>query len=336
MSSSIPIVFSADNFFLPYTAVMIQSIMENANSERNYHVFILHKNIEERNTELLAQQCQQYPNFSLDFINVSSYIKEYSFWTANRETITVETYFRLLIPDLFPDYDKVIYLDGDMICCADVSALFDINIEDYHLASSRDIGNIGDYHNPKSKGRRIYNDTVLKLNCADNYFIAGMLILNIKAFKNNFTVKKLLDFAISREWRAHDQDILNVLCQDKTLLLPIEWDFTWDDEAAKYLPDFLKTEYDNTKNHPKIIHFPGERKPWLNAVNVPYFEYFWKYATRTPFIDVIMSRMQDQKLTGKTYKEHIEYDIQNRRKLGFRFIFQCFVSRFKKNLGINK
>jgi lipopolysaccharide biosynthesis glycosyltransferase len=236
----------------------------------------------------------------------------------------------LLIPELIPDYDKVIYLDGDMICCADVSALYDINIEDHLLASSRDIGNIGDYHNPKSQERRLYNDTVLNLKRADDYFIAGMLVINIKAFHKNFTVKELLDFAVSRKWRAHDQDILNVLCQGKTLLLPIEWDFTWDDESAKYLPDFLKTEYDCTKEHPKIIHFPGERKPWLNVVNVPYFEYFWKYATRTPFIDVIIRRMAENGLTGRTYKEHIFEDIKNRRKLGLRFITKCFLARFEK------
>jgi lipopolysaccharide biosynthesis glycosyltransferase len=330
MNDSVPVVFSADNFFLPYTAVMIQSMIENSNSDRNYSVFILHKDIEENNMKLLAMQCQQYTNFTINFINVSDYIRNYAFWTDNRETITVETYFRLLIPDLFSDYEKIVYLDGDMICCDDVAALYDNNIEDFLLASSRDIGNIGDYHNPKSKERRFYNDAVLKLKRADDYFIAGMLVINVKAFRNNFTVKEILDFSVSRKWRAHDQDVLNVLCHGKTLLLPIEWDFTWDDEAAKYLPEFLKHEYDNTKKHPKIIHFPGDRKPWLNAVNVPYFDLFWKYATRTPFIDVILQRMAKNGLTGRTYKEHIFEDIKNRQKLGLRFILKCFLARLKK------
>jgi lipopolysaccharide biosynthesis glycosyltransferase len=139
---------------------------------------------------------------------------------------------------------------------------------------------------------------------------------------------------VSKEWRAHDQDILNVLCQGKTLLLPIEWDFTWDDDSARYLPEPLKTEYHATKKHPKIIHFPGKRKPWLNIVNVPYFECFWKYATRTPFLDVILNRMHEQGLTGFTYKEHIFSDIKNRRKLGLRFIVKCFTARILKDLGL--
>jgi lipopolysaccharide biosynthesis glycosyltransferase len=308
--------------------------MENADPSRDYHIFILYKDIEEDNMTLLAAQCRQYQNFSLQFINVSNYIKDYSFWTANRETITVEAYFRLLIPELFSGYDKVIYFDGDMICSTDVSVLYDVNIENYLLASSRDIGAIGDYHNPKNKEQRVYNDTVLKLDCVDNYFISGMLVINIKAFRKNFTTNELLDFAVSREWRAHDQDVLNVLCQGKTLLLPIEWDFFWGDEFEPYLPEVLKNEYRDTKLRPKILHFPGYRKPWINGVYMPYFEYFWKYATRTPFIGVMLSRMQEQGLIGKTYKEHIKHDIQNRKQLGFRFIFGCFLARLKNDLGI--
>jgi lipopolysaccharide biosynthesis glycosyltransferase len=331
--NTVPIIFSSNDYFVPYMGTMIQSIMENSNPNRQYHIFILYRDIASHNMELLKTQVGQYHNFSLDFINVSERIKEYKFYTANRDTITIETYFRLLIPDLFSEYEKVLYLDGDMICCADIAKLYDTDLGDCLLASSRDTGNIGDYHRPKSHQRRYYNNEVLKLSNPDNYFIAGLLLMNIVAFKKQFTVKELLEFAVSREWRAHDQDILNVLCQDKTLLLPIAWDFTWDDESAKYLPEFIKIEYDETKKNPKIMHFPGERKPWLNAVNVPYFEYFWKYATRTPFIDVIMNRMKEKELTGLTYKELIFSDIKNRKKLGLRFIVKCFKARLLKDLG---
>jgi lipopolysaccharide biosynthesis glycosyltransferase len=273
-----------------------------------------------------------YHHFLLDFIDVAEYIQGYNFFTANRDTITIETYFRFLIPHLFPKYEKIVYLDGDMICCTDVAELYDVDLGDHLLASSRDTGNIGDYHRPESKKRRYYNNEVLKLSNPDNYFIAGMLVMNIPAFRNQFTVKELLDFAVSREWRAHDQDVLNVLCQNETLLLPIAWDYTHDDESAAYLPALLKKEYDDTKKAPKIVHFPGERKPWVNAVNVPYFELFWKYATRTPFIDLILERMAEKGLTGFTYKEHIFNDIKNRQKLGLRFIVKCFMARFFKDM----
>jgi lipopolysaccharide biosynthesis glycosyltransferase len=330
--TEIPIIFSSNDFFVPYMSTMIQSILENSNPLRLYHIFILNKDISQENMDLLHAQIARCSHFSLDFINVSEHIKGYDFYTTNRDTITSitsEAYFRLLIPELFSSYEKAIYLDGDMICRADIAELYDIDISRYILASSRDIGNIGDYHNPKSKNRRYYNNEVLKLSNADNYLISGMLVFNISAFRNQFTVKELLDFAASRKWRSHDQDVLNVLCQDKTLLLPITWDYMWDSESAQYLPDDLKKEYEETKEAPKIIHFPGERKPWVNMVNVPYFELFWKYATRTSFLDIIMQRMSENGLTGRTYKEHIFEDIKNKRRLGVRFIAKCFWARFK-------
>jgi lipopolysaccharide biosynthesis glycosyltransferase len=336
MADSIPIVFSSNDYFVPYMSVMMQSAMENSNTNQGYHFFILNRDISSSNVELLQEQVHCHHNFSLEFINVSEFIQGYNFYTSNRNSITIETYFRLLIPDLFSKYEKIIYLDGDMLCCTDVADLYHVDVNDYLLASSRDTGNIGDYHRPESRKRRQYNNEVLKLSNPDNYFIAGMLVMNIASFRKQFTVKELLDFAVSREWRAHDQDILNVLCQGKTLLLPITWDYTWDDESAVYLPDDLKKEYIETKKNPKIIHFPGERKPWLNAVNVPYFEIFWKYATRTPFIDVILDRMNEAGLTGLTYKDRILSDIKNRQKLGFRFIAKCFKARLLKDLGISK
>ncbi|MDR1216920.1 MAG: glycosyltransferase family 8 protein [Treponema sp.] len=328
----IPIIFSSNDFFVPYLSTMLQSVIENSNLSRFYHVFILNKDISQASMNLLYAQIARWHHFSLDFINISEYIKNYDFYTANRNTLTSEAYFRLLIPELFSEYKKVIYLDGDMICCADIATLYDIDIGEYMLASSRDIGGIKDYHDPKDKNRRCYNDEVLKLSNTDNYFNSGMLILNIPAFRKQFTVKEVLDFAVSREWRCHDQDILNVLCQNKTLLLPIAWNYIWYDDV-QYLPNDLKEECEETKKAPKIIHFAGtksERKPWESIVNVRYFELFWKYATRTPFFDIIIHRMNENRLIGLSYTEHIFEDIKNRRRLGLRFIVKCFSARFWK------
>jgi lipopolysaccharide biosynthesis glycosyltransferase len=233
-----------------------------------------------------------------------------------------------LIPDLFPDYEKVIYLDGDMICQTDLADLYRVDLGNRLLASSRDILGTGGYYRPKGFKERRYRDEVLKISNPDNYFIDGMLLINIAEFRKQFTVKKLLNFAVSREWKCHDQDVLNVLCDGKTLILPMEWDFTEDDDAAAYLPGYLQKEYFEAKKAPKIIHFAAKaKKPWENMVNVPFFELFWKYATRTPFIGAIIARMREKGLTGLSYRERIRSDIKN-RELGARFILSCFKQRF--------
>jgi lipopolysaccharide biosynthesis glycosyltransferase len=322
----IPIVFASNEYFVPYMAATMQSIMENANPAKKYAFFVLHRDISLQTAELLKTQISGFGNFSIDLVEVSGFFAGYEFFIANRNDISVETYFRLVIPEVFSEYEKVIYLDGDMICRADIGELFEIEMGDNLVAACRDITGIIGYYHDKIKNIRNNKAIILRAANMDNYFIAGMLVIHIAQFKNMFSTKYLLDFAVSRNWQAHDQDILNVLCEGKAMLLPLEWAFTYDDDASHYLPDYLLTEYDRAQKSPNIIHFAWRlRKPWKTPFNVPYFDFFWKYATRTPFIDIIISRMNEEHLIGLRYapQEWIISDIKNRGYIGLRFLLKC-------------
>jgi lipopolysaccharide biosynthesis glycosyltransferase len=278
--------------------------------------------------ELLRGQIKKFTQFSIEFIDVGKNIDGYNFHLNNTDQqtgIPVETYFRLLIPELFSNYKKVIYLDGDMICRIDISDLYEIDIGNNLLASSRDIPLITSYYKlPESKRK--------KLKCIDDYFIAGMLVFNIEEFAKTISISELLDLAASRRWEYQDQDVLNTVSAGKLFMLPMEWDFIYEGDV-KYMPPHLQDEYLRAKENPKIIHFAGQYlKPWRSSVYVPYFELFWKHATRTPFIDTILERMWKNGLIGRTYKERVFSDIKNRRQIGLRLILKAFLSRFSKNL----
>jgi len=313
-----PIVFSANNYYVPYTATMIQSIMENAGNNRQYIIYILHQEINDENMELLKKQVLLFSNFSIKFINVTQYMSRYNLYISRQ--ITIETYFRFLIPELLSEYKKAIYLDGDMICCADIASLFDIDIENCLLAAVRDLG-VAWYYSNKSRERKyLYDCVMLKLKNIDEYFCAAMTVFNIEMFRKTITTDKLFELAMSRNWEIHDQDILNFLAEGKTFLLPYHWNFMHT-EWAKYLPEYLRRDYYDAEKNPKIIHY----KPWKNEFNIPHFQQFWKYATRTPFIDEIIKRMEEKKLiSAETIQEVIINNIKRRNGLGLRFILNCF------------
>jgi lipopolysaccharide biosynthesis glycosyltransferase len=322
----IPVVTTSTDFFVPYMSVMFQSVMENASVEKRYKFFVLHRGLQYENMELLTEQINKFSQFSIEFIDVSKSINEYSFHLNNPdvgEGIPAETYFRLLIPELFADYKKVIYLDGDMVCLTDISELHEIDIGNNILASSRNIPLIvSRYKLPESKRK--------KMKCIDDYFIAGMLVLNIERFSETISTQKLLDLAASRRWEYQDQDVLNAISEGKLFMLSMAWDFIYEADV-KYMPSYLQDEYMKAKENPKIIHFAGQYlKPWRSCVYVPYFELFWKYATKTPFIDTILERMRKNGLIGLTYKERVFSDIKNRRQIGASLIIKAFLSRFLK------
>jgi lipopolysaccharide biosynthesis glycosyltransferase len=330
---TIPIVFSANNYYIPYTAVAIQSIMEHANRENSYRFYILHKDISEEFVYLLREQTSRFPNCLIDFIDVSNYISDYALFVSRQ--ITVETYFRLLIPYILTDYNKVIYLDGDTLCLVDIAELYNTELNDNLLSAVRDVG-VSWYYSPNHSeyASRIYQ-VLLHLQKPENYFNAGMAVLNTDLFRKTFTLKYLFEFTASHEFQVHDQDVLNTLCEGKVRLLPFSWNFMKTDGDAEYLPEHLKKQYIEAKTNPKIIHF----KPWTFGNYSPYLpfsEYFWRYAAQTPFYDLIISRMKEKKiLPSHSIKEQIFLDIKNRNDCGIKFIIRCFIiwflSIFKKN-----
>jgi len=311
-----PIVFSSNDYYVPYMSTNMQSIMENAKNNKKYCFFILYRDISEEYMDLIKKQISVYNNFSIYFINVTEYFNGVNFFISRN--ITVETYFRLLIPYIFSEYNKILYLDGDMICLTDISYLFSINLENYMLAAVWDT-DVSRYYCPDDKEYiKSWHKVLPNLKEPNTFFNGGLILFNTPFFRENITIENLLNISISKEWNIHDQDILNFLTDGKNLVLPYIWNYTYSPKA-EYLPENMLTEYNDAKKSPNIIHFT--KKPWDGENYIPYFEYFWKYATRTPFITVIVKRMNDKRLISfERIHERILANIINRKGIGLRFI----------------
>jgi lipopolysaccharide biosynthesis glycosyltransferase len=311
---------------------MIQSIIENSDKNIRHNIFILHKDISEESLGLLKRQINAVNNFSISLVNVNDYIKNYNFDISNRKDLAVETFFRLLIPTVFSGLEKILYLDCDMLCLGNLYHLFNIPLDNTIIAAARDLWNISDYYRIKN-GKKL--NEVGNLKNPDDYFSSGMMLIDIKKFNDFIGSKELLELASSRLWKTVDQDVLNHVLEGKVLFVSNEWNFLsvrFDGvNYIKHLPQYLQEEYFGAKKAPKIIHFAGDaRKPWENFVNVQYGELFWKYAARTPFIDEIVRRMEEKKLIGLSYREHVFNDIRDRKVFGMKFILKCFLSRYFK------
>jgi lipopolysaccharide biosynthesis glycosyltransferase len=201
--------------------------------------------------------------------------------------ITIEAYFRLLIPFLFSEYINVLYLDGDMICLSDISNLFNLNLENFMLAAVWDT-DVSRYYCPKDKKIILKRHSVLPyLKNPAAYFNAGLIVFNTQFFCNSLSFEKILEVTLSRKWKVHDQDILNYLAEDKVLLLPYNWNLM-SCPRYDYLPSQQKNEFNDACKNPKIVHF----KPWKKDIYIPFSHYFWKYAARTPFVEIITERME--------------------------------------------
>jgi len=315
---AIPIVFASDNNYVPYMSATIQSIIENSNQSRKYIFFILHRTISNESASLLNKQVSPHQQFSIEFIDVTEYVSKYDLFVSRH--ITVEAYYRFLIPEIFYKYEKAIYLDCDMIVLADISELFDIDLGNHILASTRDI-TVLNWHYASKVSKKVAGtrNSLPIMKDTSNYFCDGLCFFNIPLFRNTVSQTELFDLAMANEWDSHDQDVLNILCEGKVLFLPFHWGF-YKSNDFEYFPENYKNEYIDAMKHPKIIHFTS--KPWKSYYGYR-FESFWKYATRSPFINNIINNMRSNNMLEQPIKKMVLGFIKKRR-FGLKFIlFDC-------------
>ena len=303
--NNIGIVLAADNFYVPYVSTLLHSVAEYAAKDKMYDVNIFHKDITPANQALLKSEFAKQKNLSVRFCDMSGYLEEFQ-GLATMWHITIETYFRLFIPEIMEGYDKVLYLDGDMIVKRDVAKLYDEDVTGYLLAGCRDIDMAGVYSSNSVKTentidpeRKDYIDTSLGLEDPYSYFQAGVLLLNLQEMRKEFTTKEIMKLAGSRKWTYLDQDILNYVARNgKAKLLDSRWNVLYDWEFVRIknviskAPRNLYEEYMTSRKDPYIIHYGGTIKPWQRA-DCDYANEYWKVARKSEYYELIIGRMAE-------------------------------------------
>lgn len=286
----IPVVFASDNNYTPMLSTTIYSMLANASDKYFYDVIVLSNGITVENKSLIKSFLDS-SNSSVRFLEASSLIGEYSL-TTNNEHIGLETYYRFLIQDALPDYNKVLYLDSDLIIKEDISGLFETELGDYLLAAVRDIDFLGNLNMKKGK-RKKYNEEILKMKNPYGYFQAGVLLLNTEKMRDLHSVHEWLDLASNDKYIYNDQDVLNYACEGRVLYLDNRWNVMNDcadriKNVFSLAPASVYDIYLSSRNNPYIIHYAGFEKPW-NTRDCDLRENYWEYARRTPFYEDLLS-----------------------------------------------
>lgn len=268
---TIPLFFAVDDNYLPFLSIALKSIRENSSRDYDYRIYVLHSGLRADYTETILRMSEE--GFEISFENVTERLKEISSLLHMRDYYTCTTYFRIFIAGMFPQYDKALYLDSDMVILGDIAELYHTELGD-NLVAAAPCEGVNSFE--------VYKDYVRLVGGLnpDYYFNAGMLLMNLKAFREeNFygqfaELLKLYKFTV-----IQDEDYLNVLCQDRVLRLPRCWNKT---PVGK---DIL------SRDELRIVHFLMTWKPW-RYTDIPYQEYFWEYAEKTEFYPLLKEMLR--------------------------------------------
>lgn len=266
--NKIPIFFAVDDEYIPFLAVALQSLIENSKKENYYLIKILYTNITEENQNKIKKY--EAENINIEFVCLSYYINKVKNKLYTRDYYSKTTYFRLFIPDLYPQFDKVLYLDSDIVILSDVADLYNEDMESNLLAAAPDdvIQTIEVF--------REYAEKVVGVATYKNYFNAGILLMNLDELRKfKFQEKFLYLLETVKFSVGQDQDYLNRLCKGRVKLLENTWD------RMPIGGDIIN------RDELHIIHYNLAFKPW-HFEDILYKEYFWKYAQKTEYFDKIL------------------------------------------------
>lgn len=298
--NNIAIALSANDFYVPYVSALLLSLKAHMQKGNNYDLLVMTRDISPISQKNLRAIFVGNENVSLRFINVARFGKQFENLFL-RGHFALETYFRLLMPELMKNYQKVLYLDSDLILNADPAELYQTDVEEYLLAAAHDADTAGLY-NGFEPNKKAYMDNVLKIQNPFAYFQAGVILFNLEKFRKTYTTDEMLRFAASNKWELLDQDVLNYLAQGRYKAVDMAWNVMTDwrgiriPQIISRAPKYLYDEYMAAHNAPKIIHYAGPDKPWQQP-HSDYAEYFWKYARESSYYEVLLQRLAAQEVT---------------------------------------
>ena len=294
-NNEVTCVFATDNNYALYLGVAIQSLICNASKENNYGIYILEENVDEKYKKILLKMSTD--NIKIKIVNTKDLLSNYPedmFYTHSH--FSKATYYRFFITDIFSNFNKVIYLDCDLIINTDIAELYYIDIEENYVGCVN--------YAPFKAGDRINYIKDLGLKNQNVYFNAGVMIFNIQNLKTvNFTNKCINTLKTDKKYKWLDQDVLNLVCENKIKFIDISWNIP----NLCLFKGYMK-ENRNDKNNvffeqleksaacPKIMHYNSHLKPWNNTTLINA-ELWWKYARYTIFYETLLYKMIEKHLS---------------------------------------
>lgn len=322
------IVFNADENYIKYNAVLIMSIIKAAlvadmrqqeannppppqdsktQESRAFRFHILSDSLLPATQEKLKKFEKEirllYPCRILVHYLSGEEFKDSPKWANHTNHLT---YFRLKLASVLPkEIDRCLYLDVDMLVLRDLRELFTYDLGENIAAVVLDCSN--PYQEKRLKARDgTQADFIFPFR--REYFNAGLMLINLKQWRELQVESKALEFMRTFITRVGDQDILNAVIGKETLKLPPKWNFFINhfnakrlgrrddfcaDESKNCLYGYTSKEYQESLSEIAIVHYTFlGAKPWENEckmldtaylpLNYPYYAKWWEIALQTP------------------------------------------------------
>ena len=192
--------------------------------------------------------------------------------------VTVQAWFRIKLPDLCKDLDKVLYLDCDTLIRGNLDELFSLDLTDKYLAGVKDVWGVSKY--------------VKRLGMKSGVYVnSGMLLFNCDYCRKEHFFDKVVDFAKNNAKIIEfcDQDSINKVVDEHKLVISPKYNLmdTWWRGGYYEFEGEEETEYLQAKENPVIAHLTG-LKPAFKGCGNKFKDEWWEVAKKTKIYDELL------------------------------------------------
>ena len=279
----VPICYIADDGYVVPTATSIASLINFKRENTRYSIKVITNNMTEANRRRIeGMSC---PGAEIEVVRLEPE-EELERLASGNAHVTSTALYKFSLPNIFPECEKMLYLDGDILARKDLSQLLEVDLGDNYVAAVKDYRAIVSEPNP-------LDYLPLASSC---YFNSGVMLLNLKKIRSDGIREQLIDYRLHGVNHFMDQDTLNVVFSGKVKYLPLTYNVMYSavshfsiGELVQYYEMGDLSSIDELCDIAFLWHYCSPTKPWKFLDSWKAKEWYECFRL-SPFRDVVLDR----------------------------------------------
>ena len=272
MDKIIPIaMISDDNFIMP-TCVAVTSMIENKRPDTIYEIYVIMAECSSESEEIIN-------GLSVDGCRINLIRRDLKEYAEIKQLAHVSKacLLKFEVSDLIPQYDKILYLDGDIIVRKDLTNLYELSVAGKYAAGVKDLESI---------------------KKDDGNINAGVVLFNAARIREEGLLPVLIDTRKKLGDRGSmDQQTYNMVFRNEYNYIDIKYNCVEGKLVGRDRDKEITTEKLNKIYHTDyagnqdvvddavIIHFATSFKPWKYTF-APGAKEWYSYYLKSPYKEV--------------------------------------------------
>jgi lipopolysaccharide biosynthesis glycosyltransferase len=298
--TALHVACAADEGYAPHSAAMLHSVMAHA-GESDLRIHYLHGPGFPQESAQRIREMAEAGGAAISFWEIAD---ERIAGLPEMDFVTSAMWYRIFLPELLPEVDRVLYLDVDTIALDSLEPLWHVDLADSYVAAVTNVFYL-----------RSHAQRPVELGIpATDYFNSGVVLMNLDLMRRDDSARTLFDYAAGHatELAWPDQDALNVVLGKGRVPLHPRWNCMNSVLQFPWAADVFGAEaVEAARARPAIRHFEGPtiNKPWHYGSESPMREVYFEHRRQTPW-----PRCRIEGKTPRNVLRRLTRDVFGRRR----------------------